>query len=231
MKNIICILIIGIISLSLFSQQSQDTSYLEKRSGIYSDYLTFKDTMTVNTWMNYRLLIQKLEEILKMDNRIIYNTNPLKEQINVLENKNFELLDEINAMYRQNEILNDKLKNVKSRQNIYIILFIIFALLLIAVILFVLSKKNKFLKARLRLKYLEKENTGLLTDREKFEKWYDEERKKNNTIESELEDLETRFDQAADQLEELGKILYKEKDEREKVEKELKRILGQLKNV
>lgn len=231
MKKLILIIGIIIFSSPLLSQQVADSSNLNERNSIYSDYLTFKDTMTVNTWMNYRLLIQKLEEILELDNRIIFNTSPLKEQIIILENRNIELLDEINEVKKHNIALTNDINNLRSRNSGYIVFIIVFALLVIGAIIFFVLKKNIYMKSLIRQKYLEKENSGLYTDREKFEKWYEDEKRKSDDLEFELSDLESRFENAAAQLEELGKTLYKEKEERGKVEKELKRILGQLKDI
>ncbi|MCD4744921.1 MAG: hypothetical protein K8R58_01325, partial [Bacteroidales bacterium] len=146
MKRFIFLLIVFALpfsTINLFAANPVD-SVLQKRNSAYQDYKAFKESMKERTWLNLINLNFKIEDVVKIDDKIIeiylpaeINKNiELSKQLTELNNE-FELLKQKN-IEQQNQLKenNDKIQILIIALGFTSLLFIIFLILFI----------NKFLR-------------------------------------------------------------------------------------
>lgn len=223
-------IIVILLPYTSVAQGVSDTVLLEGREGYYDNYLLIKDTMTANTWMNYRLLIENLESILVLDNQIINNSPETNQQLEMLERMNIELTNELLDAEKENRQLLGQYEGIKHKLRSFWI-FLMIGMLVLALVIYIFYKRylsGDYTSKQYRI--LEYEMDEFKRDAEKSRELLQEVKTANDMLHEDLEKYRARYFNEYDKVARLEQELELEKKERTIIEGELKRLLQELDN-
>lgn len=228
MKKIIIYIII-ICPLSVYPQMGLDSIKWKQREYYYDQYLQIRDTMTSNTWFNYKYIIDNLEEVVKIDNEII-NNRVVKDDdsLLILERKNINLINQVNELENKNTLLKDETTQTERSKQKLIIVIIAIAILfyIVLVILFLNIRKIKI--NRKKIKLLEDELKTISKEKETIEGLFRDEKRSNEVMQEDLDEFVGKYYELSVKLDDLRNKLKKEIDLRKANEKELRKLLDKL---
>ncbi len=162
-----------VIILSIFSQ-NQNTDLLNQREQVYQHYKSFRDTMTIRTWINMVELSKRLEAVVVEDDKILKNL-PQDSPVTVSNDPRInQLAQEKEQLINDNLRLNNENEAFSNRKNTYVFFIVLLVILLIFSSFYwirntmkfkqMLTQNTKDDKKILNLKQQHKEETDALKE-------------------------------------------------------------------
>ncbi len=162
-----------VIILSGFSQ-NQNTDLLNQREQVYQHYKSFRDTMTIRTWINMVELSKRLEAVVVEDDKILKNL-PQNSPVTVSNDPRInQLTQEKEQLIKDNLRLNNENEAFSSKKNTYLFFIVLLVILLIFSSFYwirntmkfkqMLTQNTKDDKKILNLKQQHKEETDALKE-------------------------------------------------------------------
>ncbi len=162
-----------VIILSGFSR-NQNTDLLNQREQVYQHYKSFRDTMTIRTWINMVELSKRLEAVVVEDDKILKNL-PQDSPVTVSNDPRInQLAQEKEQLINDNLRLNNENEAFSNRKNTYVFFIVLLVILLIFSSFYwirntmkfkqMLTQNTKDDKKILNLKQQHKEETDALKE-------------------------------------------------------------------
>ncbi|MCF8234020.1 MAG: hypothetical protein K9G67_01215 [Bacteroidales bacterium] len=208
--------------------QQADSLLLLQRYRQYGAWLKMQDSMTLNSPQNLSMLHDMLQSIVEIDNQLL-KLNP--EALNRLQ-KEMPLYGQSSpkSEKHQNEsqLLKQQLAALEKHNNRLTVVIIALGVAFILGMILLLNRINILQRKKGRIQELQEKLQVQIEAYDEMNQSYEESLQKHEKLLAKIRTLEQQLASASDHIEDMGKALYEEKEERSEIEKELKRLLGEL---
>lgn len=208
--------------------QQADSLLLLQRYRQYGAWLKMQDSMTLNSPRNISMLHDMLQSIVEIDNQLL-KLNP--EALNRLQ-KEIPLYAQSRPKsakhQNENQLLKQQLAALEKHNNRLTIVIIALGVVFILGMILLLNRINKLQRRKGRIQELHGKLQMQIEAYDEMNQSYEEALHEHEKLRAKIQSLEQQLASASDHIEDMGKALYKEKEERSEIEKELKRLLGEL---
>ncbi len=206
-----------------------DSLRWKQRENYYEQYLRIRDTMTSNTWINYKYIIDNLERVVKIDNEIINNRGAKNDDsLLILERKNINLINQLNELENKYTLLKNETEQAERSNQKLIIVIIVMAVLFYIVLIILFLKIRKMRIIRNKINHFESELNAINKEKESVEGLFLDEKRSNEVMQEDLDEFIGKYYELSVNLDDLRNKLKKEIDLRKANKKELRNLLDKL---
>jgi len=212
----------------LLRGQENDSLLMLQRYRQYGAWLKMQDTMTVNSPQNISMLHDMLQSIVEIDNELLKLDQAtlwrLREEMPAYDKR-----PKISpTLQSENQQLKQRLTVLETHNNRLTTVIIVVAAVFILGMILLLNRINKLQRRKRRIQVLQGKLQTQIEAYDELNQSYEGALQEHEKLLDGIQTHEQQLTNASDHIEELGNALYKEKEERSEIEKELKRLLEEL---